>query len=152
MTTITEPEIAAPFGRTPHGSPRISAYYDIIGDSPICGPDERHIALAYLLKIETALVQGGWKPYELNRLKKLRTRWARRASGKDARFNLVGTRDGRLPAEVEYKLGKRHRRDRMPFFVEQGERAYTGGGGGGRRRFTEAQMEEQMKLEDERQG
>lgn len=101
---------APPFGYTPDGSPRKSGYFAIIGDSPTCGPADHDTALAYLHKIDTALARGGWTPYEQNRLQKLRKKWGRRAHGKDPRFELVGTRDGRLPARIEYELRPKQRR------------------------------------------
>ena len=73
----------ADFGRTKYGSARVSAYYAIIGPPPECGPGDRELALAYLHKIELAIVQGGWTHAEKIRLKKLRTRWERRAFGRD---------------------------------------------------------------------
>lgn len=82
----------------------------MVGDPPDCGPADYAAALTYLHKIEAAIVQGGWKPFETNRLKKLRALWSRRAFKHDKRFNLVGTRAGRLPVAIEDKLKPRPRR------------------------------------------
>ena len=118
--------------QTPDGSPRKSAYFAMIGDSPPCGPADFATALAYLHKIEIAILHGKWHPYESTRLRKLRAKWARRAQGKDPRFNLVGTKDGRLPADVEYKLAGRGQRGRgskrdhpHPHFIDENERRAT---------------------------
>lgn len=86
---------------------RKAAFYAVTGPAPNCGPGDYALALAFLHKIEAAIVQGGWTPYETNRLKKMQKRWARRAFGKDPRFDLVGTRDGRLAEHVEHTLRPR---------------------------------------------
>jgi hypothetical protein len=102
--------VDAPFGYTPDGSPRRSGYFAVIGASPDCAPADYKTALAYLHLIEKALQEGGWTQYEFTRLNKLRAKWARRALGKDPRFDLVGTRAGRLPADVEYRLKGKQRK------------------------------------------
>jgi hypothetical protein len=126
MMDTQEPTPAPPFGTTPYGSPRVSAYYAILGPSPDCEPDDRDTARAYWMKIEAALAQGGWTENEVIRLRKLRKRWARRAMGRDPRFKLVGTRNGRLHSDLEYQIGHptgRSRRDSPhPFFVDKEER------------------------------
>jgi hypothetical protein len=129
----TEPvEPTPPFGFTPDGTPRKSGYFAIIGDSPTCEPGDHQTAFAYLAKINEAITQGGWTAFESTRLRKLRAKWARRALGKDARFNLVGTRGGRLTADVEYSLGRGlhgrgSKRDRPhPHFVDAEETAFYG--------------------------
>jgi hypothetical protein len=107
---IDEIQDTAPFGYTPDGSPRRSGYFAVIGASPDCAPADYKTALAYLHLIEKALQEGGWTQYEFTRLNKLRAKWARRALGKDPRFDLVGTRAGRLPADVEYRLKGKQRK------------------------------------------
>ena len=90
------------FGQTRNGASRRTApYYRIIGQPPECRAGDIASAERYLKKIQSALEQGTWNPTHANRLRELRRLWAFRASGQDLRFNLVGTRDGRLPAEVE---------------------------------------------------
>lgn len=88
----------------PRPTVRVSSYYETIGPAPDCGPGDRLKALEYLQKIEAAIVKGGWTEYERIRLKKLAKKWGRRAFGKDPRFNLVGTRIGRLPQDQEIAL------------------------------------------------
>jgi hypothetical protein len=137
----------APFGLTADGSPRKSAYFAVIGPSPHCEPGDRGTALLYLQKIELALTQfEQWSPYELNRLKKLRAKWARRAHGKDPRFNLVGTRKGRLTSDVEYELGRRVPKDGRPhpYYADKEERrlkTFDSRVPGGKRKLTEEQMQ-----------
>lgn len=97
-------ESVTDFGHTKTGRPRVSAYYADIGPSPECAAGDHAAALAYLHKIEQAIVKGGWTAWENIRLKKLRLLWERRAFGRDPRFDAVGTRDGRLPADVEHAL------------------------------------------------
>lgn len=97
-------DIAPDYGRTKYGSPRVSAYYAVIGPPPECGPSDHATALGYLHKIEAAIVQGGWSPWENIRLKKLAIKWSRRAFGRDPRFDAVGTREGRLSADEEHAL------------------------------------------------
>lgn len=106
----------------------VHAYYARIGPSPHCEPGDYATALAFLQRIELAIVAGGWSPYESTRLRKLRAKWARRAMGRDKRFTLVGTRSGRLPADVEMSLGRgRHGRGNKkdtphPHFIDVEER------------------------------
>lgn len=104
------PETDAPFGRAKNGVARTSAYFAIIGEPPVCGPGDHAPALAYLHKIDEAMTRGGWSEYEHERLRKLRVTWERRAFGRDPRFELAGTRGGRLKAEDEHAI--RHKRAR----------------------------------------
>lgn len=103
-TTQTTPDAPPPFGYTVDGSPRVSGYFAVIGTPPTCGASDFEPAFDYLNKINRAIFQGGWKPWEMGRLKKLKAKWERRAFGNDPRFNLVGTQDGRLPAATEHEL------------------------------------------------
>ena len=90
------------FGATRNGGSRRTApYYAIIGQPPKCKPGDTETARAYAERIDKALSRGSWSPTHANRLRELRRLWRFRASGQDLRFNLVGTRDGRLPLEVE---------------------------------------------------
>jgi len=100
---------------------------------------------------------GGWTPYESTRLYKLRAKWARRATGKDARFNLVGTRIGRLKADVEYALGRGPRgrgakKDTPhPHFMDAHDRNVSWIGGGAKRKrkgFRQATEEQMQAWED----
>lgn len=90
------------FGSTRNGGSRRTApFYRLIGPPPKCQPGDVEAAQTYLNKIVHALGTGSWNPTHANRLRELRRLWAFRASGQDLRFNLVGTRDGRLPLETE---------------------------------------------------
>lgn len=88
----------------PRPTIRVSSYYDVIGPAPTCQAKDYAGALAYLHKIQEAILRGGWTEYERIRLKKLEAKWSRRAFGKDPRFNAVGTRIGRLPQDQEVAL------------------------------------------------
>lgn len=88
----------------PRPTIRTSSYYTLIGPAPDCSSTDHARALEYLTKINEAIVRGGWSEYETIRLKKLKAKWERRAFGKDPRFNLVGTRIGRLKQDQEYSL------------------------------------------------
>lgn len=90
------------FGKTRNGgSKRTAPFYSIIGPPPQCEQGDTAKAQEYADKIQAALARGSWSPTHANRLRELRRLWAFRASGLDMRFNLVGTKDGRLPLEVE---------------------------------------------------
>lgn len=83
---------------------RPSAYHDILGDSPVCEAGDRAAARAYLDKIDRAIEIGGWSAGERARLYRMRDKWAKRAEGRDPRFNVVGTRAGRLSPELEQHI------------------------------------------------
>jgi hypothetical protein len=74
-----------------------ASYRSVIGTAPTCtGPWDRQKAVDYLAKIERAIRKGHWAPAERGNLKRMREVWTRRVSGQDARFNVVGTRAGKL--------------------------------------------------------
>jgi hypothetical protein len=87
--------------REAYGRTLRSAYYPIIGDAPDCGPGERDKARAHWERIEKAIEIGGWSGPERTRLYRLRDKWKARAEGKDARFEVAGTRAGRLDSRTE---------------------------------------------------
>ena len=76
-------------------------YYALLGPAPNCGPADHLTALKYLHRIELAIGQGHWTRVQRWKLSKLRQKWSARAFGRDPRFELVGTRTGRLPLEIE---------------------------------------------------
>lgn len=84
-----------------YGTPLRSAYSGILGDSPDCDPGDRTKAKEFLQRIEIAIETGGWTSGERTRLYRLRDKWKARAEGKDARFEVAGTRAGRLVKSVE---------------------------------------------------
>lgn len=85
-------------------APHHSRYLDVIGPSPECAPGDRLTALDYLHKIEYALANGDWSKKERERLAQLREKWYRRAFGMDARFELMGTRAGRVYEGLESEI------------------------------------------------
>lgn len=83
----------------------IRPFYDVIGQAPSCQPGDHATALAFVHRIEAAMLdKDRWNENDKTRLRALRQQWRRRAEGRDPRFELVGTRDGRLTADEEYKL------------------------------------------------
>jgi len=78
-----------------------SAYNQLIGDSPVCEPGDSARASAYLERIERAIEVGGWSAPERTRLYRMRDKWRLRAQGRDARYEIAGTRPGRLDADTE---------------------------------------------------
>lgn len=82
-----------------------SAYRSIIGPSPVCAPDDRQAALAFVRRLERALgYEGRWTHAERRRLREQRVKWQRRADGLDVRFELFGTQPGRLDATTEHRV------------------------------------------------
>lgn len=84
--------------RARNGAALPSSYRSLIGEAPRCGAGDTDKAAAFVARIDNAIARGRWSSYECSRLHKLRDKWARRASGKDQRFNWAGTRRGRLDA------------------------------------------------------
>lgn len=77
-----------------------ASYRSVIGTAPVCtGPWDRQKAVDYLAKIERAIRKGHWSPAERGNLKRMQGVWRRRVSGADVRFNVVGTRAGKLAPE-----------------------------------------------------
>jgi hypothetical protein len=94
-----------------------SAYRQLLGDTPKCGPDDRDTARQFLARIEQALDtyiqdEGGtfsdysdhwservspWTDAERRRLTRMRATWKARAEGRDIRFVHYGNRPGRTP-------------------------------------------------------
>ncbi len=89
--------------RHPAGPPT-SGYRSLLGPSPTCRAGQHWKAAAYLRKIEQAQDHGGWTSAERTRLSHLSHTWRRRARKLDARFNLFGTRPGKLSAADQLKV------------------------------------------------
>lgn len=77
-------------------------YYAELGPAPTT-PD-RGAAADYHAAILTLLERDGWTHQERTNLQRLEQRWARRASGEDLRWALVGSKAGRLPKAKEQML------------------------------------------------
>lgn len=71
-----------------------STYLALVGENPDVGAGDHASASAYVRRIDEALERGGWTRGEWARLYAKREMWARRASGWDPRFEVVGNRSG----------------------------------------------------------
>jgi hypothetical protein len=81
-----------------------SSYRAALGDPPECAPGDIEGAKRYLARLDRMLERDGWTRSERVQLYRLRSKWRKRAEGKDPRFNAVGTKPGRLSAEQEIAL------------------------------------------------
>lgn len=54
-----------------------------------------------MARLEKAISQGDWARHEREHLYRERDRWRKRAEGKDARFEVVGNRPGRITDSEE---------------------------------------------------
>jgi hypothetical protein len=109
LTRVLTAEKGDSIDRKQYGALR-AAYWTILGGhSPECAPGDSRAATAFVARIETAIDQGGWTRNEWRNLKQLWARWTRRAAGEDLRFNLVGTRGGRLDRDEEARIRERTR-------------------------------------------
>jgi hypothetical protein len=80
------------------------AYREVLGSAPDCAPGDTEAARRYLDKIAAVLAKGGLTRSDRSMLYRMRDKWQLRADGKDPRFNVVGTRPGRLAAEQENRI------------------------------------------------
>lgn len=95
-------------------SPMASGYRSILGPSPRCRAGQYWKAASYLRKIEQAQDHGGWTSAERTRLSRLAKTWGKRAHKADARFNLFGTRPGKLTATDQERVSRAQARlDRL---------------------------------------
>ena len=81
-----------------------AAFYATIGDPPVLTTGDRIAARAYHKHILRALDMGGWTHSEQTALTRLEKVWGARARGTDARFNIVGNKAGRLPADLRARV------------------------------------------------
>jgi hypothetical protein len=86
-----------------------------------CGPGDHRAARAMVEKI-TELLEKKWKPNEQRRLRKMQTKWKRRAEGRDARFELVGNVAGRLAKDVAGQAKEISVNDRILGLIEGSKR------------------------------
>lgn len=88
----------------------------ITGMAPACGPGDRGAARRYLAGVEAALDMASeeWTPSEQSHLYRIRRVWRRRAEGRDARFEVVGTRHGRVSGEEKKMI------ERLKFMLDLG--------------------------------
>lgn len=73
-----------------------SAYADILGPRPVCGPRDHAKARLYLERIRLAINRGGWTNNEWTRLRRLERTWEKRAAGMDPVYEVVGNRGGKI--------------------------------------------------------
>lgn len=104
LDIITHDAKPKPLAAPPPHPAASSAYYALIGPAPRCAPGDTSVARSFLERITTALEHTSWTRDERNRLRLLRDKWARRAKGKDPRFQAVGTRAGRVAFPVELAM------------------------------------------------
>lgn len=102
-----------------------AAYRTMIGDMPKCSPGDTESAKRYLARIERALEHGGWSRGERGRLYRLRDKWKLRADGKDPRFNVAGTKGGRLSPEEEIRVREINARLAVEKEIDHAVRAKT---------------------------
>lgn len=80
-------------------------YYPSLPAAPTT--NDRAAALKYLSAVQRLLLdddkQRALSHIHRTNLFRLYRRWSRRAAGHDARWNIAGTRPGRLPKELEIK-------------------------------------------------
>lgn len=87
--------------------PLTADYWLEIGPPPVCEPAEADLARLYHKQIVKALERGGWSRADQIHLYQLEARWRRRATGRDARFLVIGaplTSGGRLPRPLEARI------------------------------------------------
>lgn len=73
------------------------AYRAALGPSPFCTPGDHTTAMAFLAKLQPLLLPvhwDTWTPAEKDRLARLTRLWWLRATGRDLRFELRGTKSG----------------------------------------------------------
>lgn len=81
-----------------------ATFRGMTGNAPECAPGDRQTARQYARKIQAAIRQGGWSPSEWGSLSRAEKVWLRRANGLDPRFEVVGTRPGRLTFEQRERV------------------------------------------------
>lgn len=111
-------------GITPadYGTRWRSAYCSILGERPVCGPADHDRARGYLDRIERAIEQGGWTPGEGQRLRKMRETWNRRAAGRDAYFEIMGTHSGKVDPEDKKRIEAMKRMIRIMELIDTGRK------------------------------
>lgn len=82
-------------GRRPFGKPLRAAFYHYLPDVPLTRYLPADFAQNYLRKIHEVQEMQCWSRKERERLRQLERRWAKRAAGKDSRYNRLGTKPGR---------------------------------------------------------
>lgn len=90
--------------RVRHGQPGKAAYWTMTGEAPDCQPGDRDTAMRFYKRVVSAIEHGGWSHSERSALYDLETKWGARAHGRDPRFQIAGTRPGRLPAADERRI------------------------------------------------
>lgn len=89
-------------GRVPRKPHYSRTFYQFLPPPPSV-PDKLQ-ARVYLSAVEKLVNRGGWTRAEWVGLRRLQKRWQRRVDGDDLRWNMVGSKSGRLPAAIEQAL------------------------------------------------
>lgn len=89
-----------------HGKTGRAAYWSMTGPAPECGPAETAVAMAFYKRVVAAIEHGGWSHSERSALYDLEAKWGARAYGRDPRFQIAGTKPGRLPAHDEKRINE----------------------------------------------
>lgn len=95
-------------GKAPWGRPLRAAFYQYLPDAPTGAHISHDAARVYADRIQQVLDRDEWTKDERNRLKVLKKRWVKRASGHDARFEAMGVQGG-----VNEKYRKKTPDDRL---------------------------------------
>lgn len=82
-----------------------AAFRAMTGEAPECGPGEHAKARLYWLRLREAIRIGHWSPSEWSNLYRQERVWRERAAGRDARFEVMGTRKGRADPEQRKMIG-----------------------------------------------
>lgn len=96
--------VSAGIGPRDYGKRWKATFRSITGDAPVCGPRDHDRALEYWRKLRTAVDRGGWSPSEWGSLVRSELIWRKRAHGLDPRFEVVGTRAGRVTVEDKRQI------------------------------------------------
>lgn len=109
-----------------------SAYRHKLGPSPIIATGSREEAEAMALRIEYVLQEGeGYTRAERRRLWVMHRKWLRRARGYDARYEVVGNRQGGLNGGERKRVSLRRTAIKMlEETTREGQRVRTARGPG----------------------
>lgn len=81
-----------------------SAWRSITGPAPVCRPADHIAARQYYSRLLKAIEHGGWTKGERQYLYVERDKWRKRAGGRDAVFEVAGTKGGRLSMSERAKI------------------------------------------------
>lgn len=102
MTKLLTPLRDDQRGKAPRRARYSRTFYQFLPPPPTV-PDKQ-AARVFLAAVYKAIDRGGWTRAEWGGLRRLQTRWERRVAGDDLRWNIVGSKSGRLPSALEQAL------------------------------------------------